>query len=117
MHVSSDPGDAPFVVLTTVGSSEDAVRLATAFVEQQLAACVNILSGVRSVYAWEGKVVDEDELMLVMKTTRRRLDALKSSLLVMHPYDIPEFVVIAVDRISEPYHLWLVGATGATTNA
>lgn len=115
--MSSDPGDAPFVVLTTLSSSEDASRLATAFVEQQLAACVNILPGVRSVYAWEGKVVDEDELMLVIKTTRRRLDALKAALLVMHPYEVPEFVVFAVDRISDPYHVWLVGATGATTNA
>lgn len=111
--MSSATAHGPLIVFTTTGNMDDAARIATALVEQQFAACVNIVSGVRSIYAWEGKIVDDEEQLLVIKTTGRRLEELRTALLAMHPYAVPEFVVVVVDQISEPYRTWLLGATGS----
>ena len=98
------------VVLTTLARDADAGPLATALVELHLAACVNILSGVRSVYRWEGAVSSDDEQLLVIKTTRARVDALREELLRRHPYEVPEFVVLPVAAMSASYGAWLLNA-------
>jgi len=97
----------PLVVLTTVGAAFDARSLAHALVEARLAACVNIVAGMHSVYRWEGRVTGDDEQLLVIKTTDARLDALREELFRLHPYEVPEFVVLAVET-SEGYGAWLV---------
>ena len=84
----------PLVVLTTVGADFDARVLAHALVEARLAACVNIVAGMHSVYRWEGRVTGDDEQLLVIKTTDARLDALREELFRRHPYDVPEFLVL-----------------------
>jgi len=95
------------IVVTTVGATADAERIASAMVEQRLAACVNILPSVTSVYRWKGSVVKEGEIVLLLKTTRERVPALRDALLAMHPYEVPEFVVLAIAEASEAYAGWL----------
>lgn len=99
----------PVVVLSTVGADFDAAKLATRLIEARLAACVNI-TGVRSVYRWKGKVEDDREQLLVIKTTDERVPALKEALFAQHPYEVPEFVILPVDRIEGPYREWLLEA-------
>jgi periplasmic divalent cation tolerance protein len=96
----------PVVVLTTVGADFDARALAHALVEARLAACVNVIAGVHSIYRWEGRVTGDDEQLLVMKTADERVDALREMLFALHPYDVPEFVVLPVESTSEAYGAW-----------
>ena len=100
----------PVLVLTTVGASFDARALAHALVEAKLAACVNILGGVQSIYRWQGNLEEDAEQLLVIKTADARVDALREELFRLHPYDVPEFVVLPVASISDAYGAWLLSA-------
>lgn len=101
----------PVIVLTTVGSSFDVAPLARDLVERHLAACVNIVGRMRSIYRWKGKIDDETEQLLIIKTIEERVDALRETLFAAHPYEVPEFVVIRIDHLSDAYRVWLIGAT------
>jgi periplasmic divalent cation tolerance protein len=94
------------VVLTTVGASFDAAALAKSLVEQRVAACVNVLPEVRSIYRWKDAIEDEREQLLVIKTTEERVDALRDALFAQHPYEVPEFVVLDAG-VHGPYGAWL----------
>ncbi len=96
-----------FVALTTVGSSEDAERIARSLVERRLAACVNVVPGVVSFYRWRGVVERDGEWLLVMKTNGERLDALRAGLVSLHPYELPELLVLPVSAGHAPYLSWL----------
>ena len=96
------------LVLTTVGADFDARALAHALVEAHLAACVNIVPAIHSVYRWEGRVMDDAEQLLVIKTTDARLAELREELFRRHPYDVPEFVVLTIDETSDAYGAWLL---------
>jgi periplasmic divalent cation tolerance protein len=100
----------PLLVLTTVGADFDARALAHALVEARLAACVNIVDRLHSVYRWEGRVTGDDEQLLLIKTTDARVDALREELMRLHPYDVPEFVVLAIESTSDAYGAWLLGS-------
>ena len=100
------------VVPCTVGSAEDAERLARALVERRLAACVNVLPGVRSFYRWKGKVASDGEWLLVMKTTAARFEALREALVEMHPYDVPEVIELPIERGHAPYLEWIDASVG-----
>lgn len=100
----------PVLVLTTVGADFDARPIARILVESRLAACVNVLPAVHSIYRWEGTVSEDGEQLLIIKTLDERVDALKEALFPMHPYDVPEFVVLPVARIEGPYREWLIEA-------
>jgi periplasmic divalent cation tolerance protein len=95
------------VVLSTVGSADDAERIAQGLVEGGLAACVNVVPGVVSVYRWKGVVQREAEVLLVIKTRTERLPALKETLTAMHPYDVPEALALTVEDGLAPYLAWL----------
>lgn len=99
------------VVLVTAPSPEVAADLARALVEARLAACGNVLPGVRSIYRWEGKVQDDAEALLVLKTTRDRFEALRDEVLQRHPYEVPEIVALSVDAGSERYLAWVTAQT------
>jgi periplasmic divalent cation tolerance protein len=71
---------------------------------------VNVLPAVTSIYRWEGAVMEDGEQLLVIKTVEARLDALRDALFAMHPYDLPEFVVVAIDSIADAYRRWLEDA-------
>jgi periplasmic divalent cation tolerance protein len=100
----------PVIVLTTVGANFDAAPLARDLVEHRLAACVNIVPQIRSIYRWQGKIEEDGEQLLLMKTTAERVDALRDAIFARHPYEVPEFVVLTIDRIEGPYREWLIDA-------
>jgi periplasmic divalent cation tolerance protein len=100
------------VVLSTVGSAEDAERIAGALVARRLAACVNIVPGVRSIYRWKGRVETDDERLLVIKTRRDRFEAVREALVALHPYDLPEAIVLPIEAGHAPYLAWLDESVG-----
>ena len=95
------------VVLTALGAQRDAEKIASALVEERLAACVNVVPGVVSIYRWKGNVEQEAELILVIKTLSQQVDALKKRLLELHPYDLPEVVVIPIVGGHGAYLEWI----------
>lgn len=99
------------VVLVTCGSEEEAAKIAQTLVEERLAACVNILSPVRSIYRWEGKIWDEREWMLVIKTQKRRFEELEKKVKSLHSYSVPEVIALHIVEGSAPYLEWLVDMT------
>ena len=101
------------VVLSTVGTDGDAVRIARALVERRLAACVNVVPGVRSVYRWKGRVEEDEERLLVIKTRRDRFEALREALVSLHPYELPEAIVLPVEAGHAPYLAWLDESVGS----
>jgi periplasmic divalent cation tolerance protein len=95
------------VVLSTVGSAEDAERIGRALVEAGLAACVNVVPAVTSIYRWKGKVEREEERLLVIKTRAERFEALRDALVALHPYEVPEVLALSVTGGHQPYLDWL----------
>ena len=104
------PGAAGvLVVLCTVPTAELAAALARALVEARLAACGNVVPGLRSIYRWAGRIEDESEVLLVLKTTRARFPALRDELLKRHAYQVPEVLALPVESGSAPYLAWVAG--------
>ena len=97
------------VVLMTAGSQEEAEEIANTLVKEMLAACVNVLPGVTSVYRWEGKVQRDQEWLLIAKTTRQVLDDLVQRVQALHSYDLPEVVAIPVVGGNQAYLRWIDG--------
>ncbi|MFZ3264406.1 MAG: divalent-cation tolerance protein CutA [Terriglobales bacterium] len=95
------------VVLTTCGSLEEARTIASDLVEHQLAACVNIIPGVESIYRWQGKVETSSECLLIIKTTGQVFERLRDALRELHSYDLPECIAIAIEDGSAPYLNWI----------
>lgn len=103
-------GDALHVVLITAPDAAEGSRLAHLLVGERLAACVNLVPGVQSVYRWEGAVQEDAEVLLIAKTEASRLDALIARLEAAHPYDVPEVLALPVAGGSAPYRAWVVEA-------
>jgi len=99
------------IVLTTWPAARDADELAQTLVGERLAACVNVLGEMRSTYRWKDAVEVETERQLIIKTTGRRLRALQQRLSALHPYELPEFLVVPVAGASEVYFAWLQSST------
>lgn len=95
-----------FVVFITVPNEESGVKIARTLVENKLAACVNIIKNIRSIYFWEGKVQDDQELLLVVKTKEYLFDKLKQEVEKIHPYTVPEIIGFSIDKSSEKYAKW-----------
>ncbi|MGH7542462.1 MAG: divalent-cation tolerance protein CutA [Gemmatimonadota bacterium] len=101
------------VALTTCPDEGTARRIASALVDERLAACVNIVPDMTSIYRWEGVVETASECLLLVKTRRERLEALRRRLEELHPYDLPELVALAVEGGSPAYLTWVVEETGS----
>ena len=99
------------VVLTTMPDSARADEMARAIVDERLAACVNVLAPMTSTYRWKGAVEREAERQLVIKTTRDRLAALETRMRDLHPYELPEFLVLTVEAASAGYAAWVTEQT------
>lgn len=100
-------GTGKIVVLITAPSEEEAVKIATALVDEKLAACVNIVPGVRSIYRWEGTVCDEREVLLMVKTKSSIFEKLKDRVRNLHPYTTPEIIATPVTAGLEGYLKWV----------
>jgi len=98
------------VVLSTCSGEEEAERIARVLVEGRLAACVNIVPGVRSVYRWQGAVESAGEWLLVIKSSRERFDELRAALEKAHSYEVPEVIAMAVVDGSPNYLNWVEGS-------
>ncbi|MDI1240426.1 MAG: divalent-cation tolerance protein CutA [bacterium] len=95
------------VILTTTSNTDEAESLANGLVEHRLAACVQILPKMTSVYAWEGKVEKESEHLLLIKTLPEKYEAVEKYILDRHTYDTPEIVAIPAEKVSAGYLKWL----------
>ncbi len=103
------------VVLVTVGSRDEGERIATAVVGDQLAACVNIVGPIESIYRWDDQVQHDQELLLVMKTRAALVGDLEVRVKALHSYQTPEIIALPITSGSQAYLDWLRGATRAPT--
>ena len=99
------------VVLVTVGSEQEAETIATALLEERLAACVNVTSPVRSLYRWEGRIADDREWQMVIKTQARLFEALAARIRALHSYDVPEIIALPVLAGITDYVDWIQNET------
>jgi periplasmic divalent cation tolerance protein len=104
--VSDDPGDFR-LVLTTADSAELAGTIARALVERRLAACVNVVGPVQSIYRWKGKIAMDEERLLVIKTRATRFAELRAAIRELHSYDVPEVLLLPIEGGDRPYLDWL----------
>jgi periplasmic divalent cation tolerance protein len=95
------------IVFVTCESREQAETIARSLVSEKLAACVNVLPGVRSCYVWEGNLTWSDEFLLMIKTTRARFDQLQDRIKALHSYSVPEIVGVTIDAAFERYGEWI----------
>ncbi len=102
------------VVLVTVPSRAEAERIAAAVVGERLAACVNVVGPVRSIYRWEGAVCREDEHLLVFKTSRARYSELAARVQALHPYELPEIIALPIEAGLAAYLAWIAAETKPT---
>ena len=105
------PHTDAIVVMTTLASTEDAVKLVQTLLERRLVACGSVLPGVRSLYRWQGKVADEQEVMVMLKTRSARLETLRAAFTELHPYKVPELLALPVAAGLEKYLEWINGET------
>jgi periplasmic divalent cation tolerance protein len=95
------------IVLTTAGTREEAGKIARALVERRLAACVNVIGPMQSVYRWKGAVEDAEEWLLLVKTTHAAVDQVRATIKELHSYELPECVVLPIEDGSREYLAWL----------
>ena len=100
-------------ILTTTGTEELALAIARALVSERLAACVNIIGPIRSVYRWRDAIEDDREYLLLIKTRATNYMKVESRVRELHSYEVPEVLSMTVDRGSPPYIKWLLESTGA----
>ena len=99
------------LVLVTAPSAEKAAELARTLVEEELAACGNIVPGLRSIYRWEGQVQDEPEVLLILKTRGELFEQLRERVVALHPYQVPEVIALPIQAGHAPYLEWIRTST------
>ena len=104
----------PIVVMMTASSAEEAKRIAESLVNRKLAACVQILSGMESVYIWKGETQCEPEVLVLAKTTRNNFAELERQVRALHSYETPEIIALPISSGSQPYLEWLSGSCDAS---
>jgi periplasmic divalent cation tolerance protein len=100
------------LILVTAPQRAEAKRIAHALVEERLAACVNLIGGVHSVYRWNDAVETADEVLLLIKTREESVDAVRTRVHQLHSYEVPEFLVLDVAGGSENYLAWICSSVG-----
>jgi periplasmic divalent cation tolerance protein len=101
------------IVLTTAASEEQGVRIAHGLVERRLAACVNIVPQVRSIYRWQGKVEEASEWLLIVKTTAGAFPQVREAIAELHSYDVPECICLTIEDGSSNYLEWIAESASA----
>jgi periplasmic divalent cation tolerance protein len=99
------------IVLSTAGSEQEAQKIAHILVKRRLAACVNILPQVQSIYRWKGEIESAQEWLLLIKTRADRFPAVRDAIRELHSYEVPECIVLEIEDGSLPYLQWLEKAT------
>ena len=99
------------ILLSTCPDTATAERIARELVATSLAACVNVVPGLRSIYRWNGAVQADEEVLMILKTTTERLPAVRERLLALHPYDLPEIIALSVADGHHPYLQWVADST------
>jgi periplasmic divalent cation tolerance protein len=100
------------VVFITAPGEDEAAGIAKTLVEEKLAACVNIIRNVRSIYRWQGKIQDDAEVLLIVKTQNSRFRALCERVKELHSYEVPEVISLPITQGSQDYLKWLIESTG-----
>ena len=100
------------IVFVTCESKEQAENIAQTLVSEKLAACVNVMPAIRSCYVWERKLTWSDEVLLLIKTTRRRFDQLQDRVKALHSYKLPEIVGVTIDDANQDYIQWIDSCIG-----
>lgn len=99
------------VVYITAPNGEEAARIARSLVEEKLAGCVNIVPGIRSIYSWQGKIEDEAEVLMIVKTRIKLFSRLQERVKELHSYTVPEIIALPIVEGSQEYIDWLREAT------
>jgi periplasmic divalent cation tolerance protein len=107
IHPGRYTGSMFAVVLVTAPDTDVAARLGRTLVEERLAACVNVLGGLRSIYRWQGKVCDDAEALMIIKTTRDQFEALQARVTELHPYEVAEVILLPIEAGAPDYLGWL----------
>jgi periplasmic divalent cation tolerance protein len=105
------PQTDAIVVLTTISGEEEAVKLIRVLLERRLIACGTVLPGVRSLYRWEGKIADESEVLVLLKTRAERVESLEVAFSELHPYKVPELLALPVTAGLARYLAWITEET------
>ena len=100
------------LVVCTFPSTDEAVRIGRDLVKGRLAACVNVIPGVRSIYSWEGKLCDDKEVVVLIKTTSALFEDVRTRVVELHPYDCPEVIALTIDAGHVPYLDWVAQSVG-----
>jgi periplasmic divalent cation tolerance protein len=102
------------IVLTTAGSEEEALKIARHLVEYRLAACVNVVAHVNSIYRWRDKIEESREWLLIVKTTAPAFDEVRQAIAGLHSYELPECISVAIEEGSSSYLQWIADSVGST---
>jgi periplasmic divalent cation tolerance protein len=105
--VQAERAEKYLVVFVTTASEEDAARIAGELVRENLAACGNVIGRIRSIYTWRGKVEDDAEALLILKTRAALFDRLRERVVELHGYDVPEVLALPVEAGHRPYLDWI----------
>jgi len=108
------PNNDYIIVFTTCNSAEIASSIADALVGKELAACVNIVKGIESVYQWQGKIERDNEILLLIKTRQSLFATVQNAIQALHNYELPEIIAVPIDTGEENYLNWIKSATLAT---
>ncbi|UCG79434.1 MAG: divalent-cation tolerance protein CutA [Nitrospirota bacterium] len=100
------------IVFITASNEDEAGGIARKLVEEKLAACVNIIRDIRSVYMWKGKIEDDTEVLMIVKTRKEHFEKLRDVVTELHSYEVPEVISLPLIAGSEPYLAWLKDVTG-----
>lgn len=95
------------IVFMMASSREEAEKIAETLVSRKLAACVNLLPGIRSIYWWKGNICREDEIMMVAKTRKQDFDSLEKAVRELHSYEVPEIILLSIDAGAAPFLDWI----------
>lgn len=108
------PKDNYIIVLNTCNSSEIASSIAEKLISTRLAACVNLVKGIESVYQWNGKIEHDEEILLIIKTRQSLFSELQNAIQKLHNYELPEIIAVPIDIGEKNYLNWIQSATLAT---
>ena len=100
------------LIMTTVGSEDQGTQIAEALVERGLAACVNIVKHIHSIYRWKGEIWDDEEFLLVIKTREGCFPKVRETIRELHSYELPEVLCVPIGNADEKVQAWIIGATG-----